>query len=208
MSNKNNKFNKNNQLITLSIILTALLILSPYSSAIVGKIGNGRMILNNEVGEKIDRSILVINDNNVSVGISLFASGNLSDKIKITDKDFILKPGEQKKAGFTILLEEVGKYESKISVKFTPIEANETGIVLSAIIINNVYEKGTLNKNQNSLITKLKQSVTSSVFILIFSTSLTIIAILVLLYIIRKKNKKRDENGGGLKNLKHSGTKT
>lgn len=65
--------------------------------AITGSIGNARMILRVDQGDKIERSILVKNVNDVSVDVELTADGDLVDDIDIKDDQFTLSPNEEKK---------------------------------------------------------------------------------------------------------------
>jgi hypothetical protein len=133
------------------IVLTCFIISCMSVSAITGKIGNGRMIINLEKGDSIERSILVINDNNVSVNISMWAAGNLSSRIKLAQTNFVLKPGEQKKAGFTLSAgNKAGRDEGKINVQFKPMGLNESGVGLASQIILNVYDKGKLPGENNT----------------------------------------------------------
>ena len=115
----------------VSLLITIFLIGNVL--AITAKIGNGVMVLRGETGDKIERYVLVINDNNVSVGIKLTASGDLKDYIKIKDTEFTLAPGEEKKAYFTIEVGKEGKTESKINVQFTPVDG-KNGVGLSSTI--------------------------------------------------------------------------
>src|SRR3989338_3168332 len=117
--------------IWMVICLFILLLLSLNSaSAITGKIGNGRMVLNLDSGEEIERSIQVINDNNVSLNITLFTGGNLTENIELVDENFILNPGEEKRAGFILRApEKIGRYEGRINVKFAPEDKNEAGVI-------------------------------------------------------------------------------
>jgi preprotein translocase subunit SecG len=127
----------------LSLVIISLLILTIMTSvsAITGSIGNARMILRDvETGDTIERSILVKNVNDVSVDIELFAEGDLEDSIDIKDNNFRLEPQTEKKAYFTIKVKKPGTTETKINVKFTPIEGGN-GVGLSSTIII-VAEKG------------------------------------------------------------------
>lgn len=103
-------------------------------SAITGSIGNARMVLKAQTGDKIEKYIKVINVNDVEVEIEVSASGELAKYIDIKDKKFILGAGEEKKAYFTINVAKAGKTESKINIKFTPIEGGN-GVGLSSVVI-------------------------------------------------------------------------
>ncbi|MFA5993129.1 MAG: hypothetical protein WC796_05475 [Candidatus Pacearchaeota archaeon] len=195
-------------LLFLTMFLT--IVLATSASAITGKIGNGRMLINLEKGDSIERSILVINDNTVAVNISLLASGDLEKSITIIDKNFMLQPGEEKKAMFNLSADDVGKKEGKINVKFQPIGLNESGVGLSSQIILTVYEQGQLPDDSNvrtednqlnntGNVSDFFGSIGSKVvgnkmaLFLIVITVILIIAVVVLLRISKKKN---GEKGG------------
>ncbi|HRZ85605.1 MAG TPA: hypothetical protein P5277_02385 [Candidatus Paceibacterota bacterium] len=213
-------------LVALTVfVISLILVLSNVSALITGKIGNGRMVLNLESGDKIDRSILVINDNNVTVNITLFSSEEIMNMVEIKDKSFILKPGEQKKAAFTLTAKEPGKYEGKVNVKFTPVDSEEGGVGLSSQIYLTVYKDGELPENIDSKNDNLNPNTDNNVSdffnklvykvvenklaaLLLCITLILIFAIALLFYVgKRKKNeslnklerelkKSRDEKNG------------
>ena len=118
----------------LSLLITFVLIGNVL--AITASIGNARMILRAEIGDKIEKYILVKNVNDVAVNIVLTASGDLEDYITIQNANFSLGPGEDKKAFFTIEVEKEGTTETKINVQFTPVgEKNGAGLSSTIIII-------------------------------------------------------------------------
>ena len=104
-----------------------------------------------EVGDKFERSVLVINDNDIPVNINVTASGDLADDIKIIDKTFTLQPGEQKKARFTLEIKSAGTTTNRINVAFQAI--NKTGGGMSSVITINAYEKGKLLDEKKSALT-------------------------------------------------------
>lgn len=116
-----------------------LLVLSMvnFASAITGKIGNARAVLYPEVGLfgiTIERTILVINDNDVPINIKLEADAN-SSFIKIVDKEFTLEPGEERDAAIEIKLKKAGNYEGRVNIFFTPLDGKGAGVVLSSTLI-------------------------------------------------------------------------
>jgi len=109
--------------------------------AVTGSIGNARMILRDvQAGDTIEKYILVKNVNTVPVDIELFAAGDLESDIKIIDNNFRLGAGEEKKAQFEIKVRKEGTSETKINVKFSPIDGGN-GVGLSSTIIV-IAEKG------------------------------------------------------------------
>ena len=120
----------------ITSIFIIILMLSFVSSvyAITGSIGNARMILRPEIGDSIERSILVKNVNDIAVDIELSTTGDLVEDIKIKDNKFRLNAGDEKKAFFTIDVRNSGTTETKINVKFIPIDGGN-GVGLSSTII-------------------------------------------------------------------------
>lgn len=126
-----------------SVVLLVMVVLlcASFASAITGSIGNARMILREidgrkiEVGDVVERTVLVKNVNNVSVDIGLFASGDLAEDTTIVDDSFTLGVGEEKKALFRITVTEAGTTETNINVKFTPEEGSGVGLTSTVIII-------------------------------------------------------------------------
>lgn len=109
-------------------------------SAITGSIGNARMVVYAKTGDTIDKYILVKNTNNETINIEMYAEGNLSKYIDIKEPKFSLAPGEDKKSEFTIKVAKEGTTETRINVKFSPVEG-KNGVGLSSTIIV-VAEKG------------------------------------------------------------------
>jgi len=179
-----------------TLLILSVLLISVSVSALTAKIGNGRMILNTEVGEKIEKSIRVINDNDVSVNITLFPSGDLMNNTDIIDDSFILQPGEEKNARFTVYSNSVGRYETKVNVQFNPTYENENGAGLSSQIILNVYAKGELPNTANNL---RNSSENAGAYVLGGLALVLVIVAITLLYISRKK---RVKNGGEFSKLK------
>ncbi|MDP3027266.1 MAG: hypothetical protein Q8N63_06155 [Nanoarchaeota archaeon] len=184
--------------------------------AITAKIGNGVMVLRGETGDEIEKYVLVINDNNVSVDIKLTASGDLKDYITIKDTEFTLKPGEEKKAYFTIEVGKEGKTESKINVQFTPVNG-KNGVGLSStitVIANgenldediddpNVDENTGAGSDNNSSTRAASTSVTTNIIIensnknmIAFGTTmiLALIFIVALIFYYARFKKKPEGN--------------
>ncbi|MFH1802981.1 MAG: hypothetical protein ABH864_06060 [archaeon] len=132
----------------LSALLASFILISIVAnvSAITGRLGNSRMVLNLDVGEEARRYVLVQNVNDVAITIELIASGDLIDSINFEDSSFILQPGEEKKAYFTIKADKAGTTETKVNVMFKPPQGS--GVGLSANII--VVTSGESDEEDNS----------------------------------------------------------
>lgn len=191
----------------ISCLLMSLIFVS-FASAITGTIGNARMILRLEQGEEIERYILVRNVNNISVNIELFASGDLEDKINIKDESFVLESGEEKKAYFTIKPTEIGTTESRVHVRFEPVEGKDgVGLVSTIIVITsenkeynenskglfitNLFSRGeTDNKEKFSFFKDNKGNLRFNFLIILFL--LSFVLLLVLLLILAKTKPKKE----------------
>lgn len=104
--------------------------------AITASIGNARMILRANVGDTIEKSILVKNVNNETINIEVFASGDLEKNIKILDNNFTIDAGQEKNARFTIKVSKTGTTESQVNVKFfSPTEKKGVGLTSTVIVI-------------------------------------------------------------------------
>ena len=126
---------KNGIYLSLIVVVIVLYLSVSLVFAITGSIGNSRMVLRDvKVGDTIEKTILVINRNEVSVNVTMSATGDLAGDIDIIDDKFILQPGEEKKAAFKIKVTKEGETESNINILFTPIDGGN-GVGLSSTII-------------------------------------------------------------------------
>jgi len=207
------------------LIFAATLILSMtlLASAITGKIGNARVVLYPEVesgGTSIDRTILVINDNDVEVNVSLQAAEG-SSLIEIIDKNFVLQPGEQTEARFRINIKKAGDYEQKINVLFAPFSGNGAGIALSSTMI--IHAKGASDDSDNtdnidnidngddnsltgntvSLGNFVSDEKNKGLIIASVST-LVLLALLIILLVLSRKNKEKAGKDVKRKTIKRS----
>ncbi len=132
-------------MIVFGLIIFLSLICSVF--ALTAKIGQGKMVLQANIGDKLEHYILVINDNDVDVNISLSASGDLENYIDISDNSFVLGPGEEKKAYFTIDVQKTGRTESRIYTQFKLKQGN--GVGASTTIL--VYAQGDENPDDGNL---------------------------------------------------------
>jgi hypothetical protein len=188
-------------------VIALLLIISFIGSvlAITASIGNARMILRANVGETIQKTILVKNINNETVNIELFASGDLEKDIKIKDANFSLAPNEERNAAFTIKVTKEGTYESQVNVKFfSVIEKKGVGLSSSIVVIasknNGTVDEGDVTDQTNSTsVTDIignivggKDGKKLNIFvILLIATGLIFLVFFILLIIYYKKSKER-----------------
>lgn len=128
------------------LILLLFIVIASSVYAISGRIGNGKMFLKAEVSDdepaSIEKYILVRNVNDVSVKIQLIADGNIKDFVSIPEPEFVLAPGEDRKANFVINVEQPGVYIGRINVYFSPFEEKGPGVVLSSQISLDVSGEG------------------------------------------------------------------
>ena len=187
---------------TILISLAFLFILTSFVAAeeITATIGNSRMILNLDPGESVQKYILVKNTNAVPVTIELTSSGDLTDTLEIKEATFVLQPGEDKKAYFTITAGNKKSSETKIFVKFVPPTGSGVGLSSTILIFNpdaTGEEDTAVDSSQNSTGglsgSDLIDGVTSNAkklspaAILIISTLILVLIFLILVIYYNKK---------------------
>lgn len=193
--------------LTIVLVFLILVFVSSFVSALTGSIGNARMVLKAEVGDTIEKYVLVKNVNDESVNISLSVSGNLTKETSLEEKGFILQPGEDKKAYFTIKPKKPGTYETRINVQFASLEdvngTGGSGVGLSSAIILIVYGRGELPEDKaedvgGEELTEEDVGITGSVVgekrinpILIILPISTLILLGLLLFVLIKARKKK-----------------
>ncbi|MEK6895323.1 MAG: hypothetical protein AABX48_02275 [Nanoarchaeota archaeon] len=210
---------------TIFILLFCLVFSAALVSAVTAKIGNARMVLYPEFeGGKaiLEKSIKVINDNNVSVNITLAPDEGLKNITEIIDSNFILEPGEEKDAAFVITIKEEGNYNGRINVFFKGIE-DKSGVALSSTVIIYAYKNNSDREtnadrgintggenNDNGVVEETPFNLTAFTVkatnnltglgrietILIGSTIISAIALVCLLYVLKKKEDGNLEKGG------------
>lgn len=194
---------------TMLLFLLLELFLASSVFAITASIGNSRMVLRAAPNEIIERSILVRNVNSVPVTINFLSSGDLKDNIKLKEESFILQPGEEKKAYFTIKSDKEGSTETKINVRFTPEEGNGVGLSSTIIIIvsgtpsiektnsQNIDNKEELNEVNNKdnikteQISEKKFKIPDIKLLLIITFVLIIVLVVLFFYSLSIKQQKR-----------------
>ena len=210
-----------------TVAVFVILIFFSYSislvHAITGSIGNARMVLRVNTGDKVEKYVLVKNVNEVPVNIELIKSGDLADYMAIKDNNFTLAPGQDRKVYFTIDINEPGTTESKINVKFSP-EEKGNGVGLSSTIIviakgseksffdfftrdneeENIDENQTVSfgltkeKNENSESQETKKKTNFNILMIYSLITLVLFAVLLSL-LVYLKNKNRHKKGEAIK---------
>lgn len=204
----------------LVVLVASLLVLSSSVSALIGNIGNARMILYPEVDGKntvtIDKSINVKNVNDVPINITLKLDPDAEKFIELVDKIFILEPGTEKKAAFKVKVKTEGTYQGKIIVYFSPISGKESGVALPATVVviakkDQGYvdeEENTTDANNNNDQGPITGEVTGKenkkLNPVIYLAAMTGILLLVLVFLISimARKAKHKTNGNGSKKKK------
>jgi hypothetical protein len=104
-------------------------------SAITASLGGSRMILRPEVGEIVERSLLIKNVNDVPITIDFYPTGDLVENLELEDDQIELDPGEEAKVYFTIYTDLPGSFETKINVRFGAEDSEAVGLTSTVIII-------------------------------------------------------------------------
>jgi len=156
------------------------------------------MVLRLSPGETAEKSILIRNINNISVEINLSVTGDLADSVVLNDKYFVLSPGQEKQAYFTIKSANPGMTETRINVMFNQPEGG--GVVLTSVITvisGNITDETEANlsvntnsaDNNSTLMNKTSKSTqedSSSLWVLI-ATPLILVIILFFLFVYSRK---------------------
>lgn len=155
-----------------------------FTSALTASIGNARAVIYPELKAfgttDIDRTIKVINTNNVSVNVSIYVPTEFQNIAEVKDKSFILAPKEEKDAKYTIHLTEAGDYDIKFNVVFSE-PGKDGGLVLTSTLVILATKDGVLGSGEEN----------SPLMIMLISTAilLAILVIVGFLYLRRKKKK-------------------
>jgi hypothetical protein len=193
-------------------VLSFLLMNSITVSAITASMGNSRMVLYPEVNgwttTTIEKTILVKNVNDISLNMSLKVDDTTpKGLLEVIDKEFVLAPGEEKKAQFKVYAKKEGTFEGKINVFFKPTEGKESGVVLPSTIIviakkNQDYQDNGEDNNStssnNTLISRLTGGVvgngnSTSMIVLTLSTVILGVVLIGLLFVMKRKKHAKEE---------------
>ena len=107
------------------LVLAFALVFSSFVSAITGNIGNAVIIINGNVGETFERSILVNNVNEYPVNITIWTNAT---NIVLSESEFILDVGESKNVSFNATIESVGLDEKTIYIQFVADGEGQVGL--------------------------------------------------------------------------------
>jgi len=199
-------------------ILMILIVFGSFASALTASIGNAKMIVRANPGDEVRKSILVKNTNDVAVEISLESVGDIADWIDLDDETFILNPGAERKAWFTIDAKSSGSYEGRIQVGFSSTEEDSKGGVgLSSVILlrvsgdedntdNTDYTDGDEDTATNSsvniggtgtgnVISNSNSEISAGTVLAVSSLILMIVLVVVLVFLAKKKSKINKKRG-------------
>ena len=148
------------------VYLILALILLTSSHGLVASIGNARMVLYPELinGEtvEINKSIYVQNMNNESVQIDLFTEGNFSNYVEVLDQSFILDINESRDARFVLTVNELGRVDGKIFVRFSSLK-NDTVPTYNLTQEVNRTDRGGFGLASNIIIISKEKEVNNSI---------------------------------------------
>jgi len=140
--------NKFNLVIFVSLIL--LVSLSFSVSALTGKIGNVKINEETGIGDTVDRTIRIINDNDIAINVTLTVTGDLENEIELIDDSFRLEAGEEKNARFIYEADTPGAFTSRINIQFSPAEEKGNGVGLSTEVIIKVLGEDETPTDENT----------------------------------------------------------
>jgi flagellar basal body-associated protein FliL len=127
------------QVMIFIVVLAVLFI--PAAHGLSASIGNAKAILRVNASPEdpaiLERTILVNNKNDIPVKINIKPNVEFAKFVNIIDKDFVLQPGESKKAEFILTIDRGGTLQGNILVSFAPEdpESKQTPVGLSSTLI-------------------------------------------------------------------------
>lgn len=206
---------KNSVSVLLISILVLVLLVSSVS-ALTARVGNGKFVISNAtVGEEIERTMKIINNNSFDVRIELIPSGNLTNYIKIIDNNITMTPNSEKDFRFSVKVPNEGRNDGGIIVKFTPADVSDgkNGIAIptSMTIFATKGTGGTIdwtgwlgggNDNPDTSDTETDPKSSDGlgiIGILLMITAIVFVILLILLFLYSKrknsgvKGEKRDK---------------
>ena len=128
----------------LLVSLFLMVLVLPVVYSLTASIGNAKAIIRVNASPEdpaiIERTILVNNKNDIPVKITVTPAKEFERFVNILDKEFILQPGESKKAEFILTIDRGGTIDGRILVGFSPadpeVKENSVGLASTIIIIS------------------------------------------------------------------------
>ena len=153
----------------LLVLLSLMVLVLPVVHSLSASIGNAKAVLRVNASPDepaiIERTILVNNKNDIPVKITVTPAKEFEKFVNILDKEFILQPGESKKAEFILTIDRGGTIEVKILVGFSPAdpESKENNVGLASTII--IISEGPIIEDEEEIQekTELGEDVTGAV---------------------------------------------
>ncbi len=201
---------KNLALVFLALTIILFQIITIIATS--GSLGGGVAIIRSEVGEKLSRSVLLINPNDFAVKVNVTITQDSENEVTLTEKIVDLKPNEQKKFYFDINVKKPGKRQIKLGFLYVPEKEGENTIGLSTkytLIVGDEYDfnydetddegnvevsgiEETIEKikvSGNEIRSKIS-SISPGIYLLILTPILLVIFLVLLIKSSSKKNDK------------------
>jgi hypothetical protein len=195
----------NSAVLILSFLVLSIIFSVNPITALNAKVGNGKFVISNAtVGQVIERSMKIYNNNSFDVRIELIPAGNLSNYIKIMDNNVTMSANSEKEFRFSVKVPLEGRNDGGINVKFTPVDmvANgKNGIIIPTTMVIFASKgkdipidwtgwlTGNKNSTKNNTGTDPGNPVNGmSLFeVLLMITAIVFILLLIILYIYSKR---------------------
>jgi len=114
------------------LLILVLFILASNAFALTAAIGTARGIVRIDIEEgktvTLDRTLKVMNRNDVNVNVGLEVSGDLIGKLELMENEFTLSPNEEKNVRYLVRIKQPGRYEGKILVGFAREDGEGAGV--------------------------------------------------------------------------------
>jgi hypothetical protein len=204
--------NKGNiKIILLTVLILSVILSTSSVFALNAAVGNGKFVISNAtVGDIIQRTMKVYNNNSYEVRIELIPGGNLTSDIKILDNNITMTPNSEKDFRFSVRITKEGRSDGEIIVKFTPanVSNGKNGIALPTTMTifakkgtGNVDWTSWFSTNKNQSNTGKNQTETdpanndSGVGLMGILLIITAIIFIILVIVIFLYSKRRKNNG-------------
>jgi len=128
----------------IAMLFVMVLLLAPMAHSLIAAIGNAKVILRVEASPDnpaiLDRTLKVINKNDIAVKVTLTPDEELRPFITILDKEFELAPHTDKDAAYILNIDRGGQIDGIVNVAFMPadptVKDNTVGLASRITIIS------------------------------------------------------------------------
>lgn len=128
--------------------------------SLTASVSNPKMVLYKNMSKELlifENSIIVNNENNYDVEITIIPAGDWKDRVKVKEDKFVLKEGERKEVFYTVTIDEAKSYKGDIIASFKEIGSeNKNALALAQTLV--VHVEDNLKEDDDSKEDEAKDS--------------------------------------------------